>query len=794
LQLHVEGSSHVVAVQAMTDFGEFYLISAYFQFSHSVEPYLEVLDKLVGSIRHNNVNNQIIIAANVNASSTSWYSRTTDERGDAVEEFITANNLVILNRASIFTTYASPSGTSNIDVTLSTAGIARRIHDWHISPDMTISDHNAIILKLAPSRTSETRPHPGALCFRTRNANWEKFDEEVRRVADFSFKERLAFLPPQRATELLTKRLQEICKRILGTKRRYGKTVPWWTETLSVLRREVQSARRQLSRLRRLGIADDLAQTLRRYKKTRADYIREIRRCKITSWQNFVTAKGNEDPWGIVYKILRNKIRSDFNTFHSVREGEASTLTWSDTARRLLDKMVPTNIETDDADAHSIIGKINCYSSANMEPLITEEEAEEAVKKLRNNKAPGLDGINPEIVKRLWRTDKEIILILLNNCLRASSFPDSWKQAILKPILKDIQKDPAQIQSYRPIALLPVMGKVYERIIVNRIQDLYIERGLDNHVQYGFKPGRATDDALHRVVTLIRGCPSKYAVIIFFDIAGAFDNLWWPGILSRITQTHCSSQLFSILRQYFSDRHMILSTRHDKVTKQMTKGCPQGSIIGPLAWNWSMDDLLNRFGELEGSGTLATAYADDLALLISGSSRNNIEANALRAIEILQKWCASYKLQIAVDKTKAILVKGKFHYERMPRIQVQSRKIEFVSEHRYLGIHIDKNLSFIPHIQHLRDKINALSGLLRRTVHEEWGLRRKAYLLLYKGLYLPVITYGAIAWYDRASHSHVSRILSSIQRKLLISMTRACRTTSTAASYCWMYASKTRNN
>jgi len=165
----------------------------------------------------------------------------------------------------------------------------------------------------------------------------------------------------------------------------------------------------------------------RRYKKTRADYIREIRRCKITSWQNFVTAKGNEDPWGIVYRILKNKIRSDFNTFHSVREGEASTLTWSDTARRLLDKMIPTNIETDYADARSIIEKINGYSSANMEPLITEEEAEEAVKKVRNNKAPGLDGINPEIVKRPWRTDREIILILLNNCLRMSSFPDSWR-------------------------------------------------------------------------------------------------------------------------------------------------------------------------------------------------------------------------------------------------------------------------------------------------------------------------------------------------------------------------------
>jgi len=194
-----------------------------------------------------------------------------------------------------------------------------------------------------------------------------------------------------------------------------------------------------------------------------------------------------------------------------------------------------------------------------------------------------------------------------------------------------------------------------------------------------------------------------------------------------------------------------------------------------------MDDLLNRLKELEDFGTYATAYADDLALLICGNSKNSIETNAFGAIEIIEKWCVSYKLQIAADKTKALLVKGKLHHERMPKIQVQNKRIQFVNEHRYLGIHIDRSLNFIPHIQHLRNKINALSVLLKRTIHEEWGLKRKAYELLYKGLYLPVIVYGSIAWPDRVSHSHVNRILNSIQRKLLISMTRACRTVSTAA-------------
>jgi len=107
-----------------------------------------------------------------------------------------------------------------------------------------------------------------------------------------------------------------------------------------------------------------------------------------------------------------------------------------------------------------------------------------------------------------------------------SAFPDPWKQAKLRPILKDIQKNPANVKSYRPITLLSVIAKLYERIIVDRVENLYQEETLDNDLQFGFRSGRGTDDALRRIVRTIRNCDSKYAVAIFFDIAGAFDNLW----------------------------------------------------------------------------------------------------------------------------------------------------------------------------------------------------------------------------------------------------------------------------
>jgi len=186
-------------------------------------------------------------------------------------------------------------------------------------------------------------------------------------------------------------------------------------------------------------------------------------------------------------------------------------LTWRDTPARLLTKMVPDNEKMNDKDK-TVVDEVNAYTNSNLESLISVEKVETALKRVRNKKAPGLDDVNSEIVKRLWYADREVIIIIFNNCLRNSSFHETWKQEKLRPILKDVQKDLAQFNSYRPIALLPVMGKVFERIIVNRIQDLYEDRELNNNKQFDFRTGQGTEDALRRIVRLSKNNETKYAL------------------------------------------------------------------------------------------------------------------------------------------------------------------------------------------------------------------------------------------------------------------------------------------
>jgi len=270
LQLSVE-SSHVIAIQVTSEGSGFYLVSAYFQFSHPVEPYLAQLETCIERIRRNNSGNEIIVAADVNALSTSWFARTTDERGDAVDDFIMGNNLTVLNRPSIYTTYASPSGTSNIDVTLATSGMAGRVCDWRVQPDLTISDHNAVIFRIVSGGPNRTQLRRSDLCFNLRRANWDLFEQELRKSFDVPIKVKLATAASRQAVTLFSEKLQEICRKVLGTRRSFSKTVPWWNADLTTLRKKVQIERAQLQRTRRLGLTAQVEHARSRYKTCRAE-------------------------------------------------------------------------------------------------------------------------------------------------------------------------------------------------------------------------------------------------------------------------------------------------------------------------------------------------------------------------------------------------------------------------------------------------------------------------------------------------------------------------------------------
>ena len=177
---------------------------------------------------------------------------------------------------------------------------------------------------------------------------------------------------------------------------------------------------------------------------------------------------------------------------------------------------------------------------------------------------------------------------------------------------------------------------MYEKVIVERILQTYKEQGLERPNQFGFRKGKGADDVFIHLRNAVKYNDKKYTLVIFVDIEGAFDNIWWPAVLARVADTNYSSRIFNIVRNYFKHRKVTIESVSKQYSRRMQKGCLQGSIIGPAAWVWCMDVLLKEIQEnVSGEHAGTIAYADNLVCVIKGDTRLALEDHARRVMEII---------------------------------------------------------------------------------------------------------------------------------------------------------------
>ncbi|GBP00872.1 RNA-directed DNA polymerase from mobile element jockey [Eumeta japonica] len=181
---------------------------------------------------------------------------------------------------------------------------------------------------------------------------------------------------------------------------------------------------------------------------------------------------------------------------------------------------------------------------------------------------------------------------------RAESWDTSpaWKVAAIKVIPKPGKDDYARPKSYRPIGLLPVLGKTVERMLVGRLQWHLMPKL--QATQYGFMPQRGTEDALYDLMTYIYKELNlkKIVLMVSLDIEGAFDNAWWPALKAQLLAYNCPVNLYGMVKGYLRDREVIVRYAGGESRRGTSKGCIQGSIAGPTFWNLILDSLPENSG------------------------------------------------------------------------------------------------------------------------------------------------------------------------------------------------------
>lgn len=220
--------------------------------------------------------------------------------------------------------------------------------------------------------------------------------------------------------------------------------------------------------------------------------------------------------------------------------------------------------------------------------------------------------------------------------LRLSYFPTIWKLSIVILILKPGK--PTNIAtSYRPISLLPVIGNLFDIIILKRLRPIIESHKIIPGAQFGFRAHHSTILHVHRVVDKISSSfeNKNYCPAGFLDVVQAFDRVWHNGLLYKL-KLFLSAPLYLLIRSYLENRTFKVRQGNSfSFIFPILAGVPQGSDLSPNLYNIFSSDIPQT------NDTIIATYADDTAILLS--DRNpTVSFNALQNhLDIIDKWSSN---------------------------------------------------------------------------------------------------------------------------------------------------------
>lgn len=400
------------------------------------------------------------------------------------------------------------------------------------------------------------------------------------------------------------------------------------------------------------------------------------------------------------------------------------------------------------------------------------KEITKLAKDLNCKKSCGIDEIPNIVIKKLPAKAFETLCIIYNNCLNISYFPQSWKFAKILPIPKP-NKTPSNIVNFRPISLLPCLGKLFERIILKRLIKEMNTHPVIPDCQFGFRPQHST---VHAIITLkediVRSLiRNEKTVACSIDIEKAFDTVWSNGLIWKMKYKYeFSDGLCLIVRNFLKNRYFnveINTTTSN--TFPIAEGVPQGAILSPVLFNIFMSDIPQNFRE----NTKLIQYADDTIIY---NTDQNIQVSNSRLntdLKIVNEYFNRWKIKINVEKCEAIIFRNSSptcgknirQIERGVKVVIDGISVAITKKIKYLGIVLTNLLKNNLQLKHAVKKANAAKSLLYPVLNAQNKLNQTIKLTCYKQLIRPQFLYGFPLWFDISSNQ--MEIIKRIERKCL---------------------------
>ncbi|XP_058816706.1 uncharacterized protein LOC131679982 [Topomyia yanbarensis] len=381
------------------------------------------------------------------------------------------------------------------------------------------------------------------------------------------------------------------------------------------------------------------------------------------------------------------------------------------------------------------------------ENLITLDSLNGFLQKKKKKSAPGTDRITYSMLRQLNTETKLKVIEELNTFYKTGHLPNHLKEVKIIPILK-AGRDPNDCSAYRPIAMIPTLTKAINGNVLTKIKKHVHEKQLLPKLSFGFQPEKSTEDCIEYATNFIMDSKrtGQVCVGVFFDFSNAFNTVVVQKLLAVMEEMDFAVDITRWITNFLHNRTLILQSEEGRVEMIAEQGLPQGDVLSPMLFNLYTAKLHDAVQE----GVVTIQFADDFLKIIKGKTRDEAVAKAQIEIDHFASKCTDLHLQLNETKTKAIL----FTAANIDLIlKVGEIAIETVRNYKYLGIYIDKNLTYGTHIRTMRDKISDRQNMLKIIGSIKNGATLKVMTMFHKALYGNYILYGS-SIYGGASKSY----------------------------------------
>ena len=486
-----------------------------------------------------------------------------------------------------------------------------------------------------------------------------------------------------------------------------------------------------------------------KYRKCRNEVKRSIKSAKWNFYKSALSSKRPKEVWNTIHRILHpNPVKINANP-------EEINLHFNTTAERLLGSQSKTENQLKDT-----IDSLDHNDTMFNFRAVTYEDVRKAILSLRKDCSTGHDTLPAKYIKLCVDYITSPVCHIINECIRLCHFPDKWKISRISPVPKvNCPKDPSD---FRPISILPILSKVYEKLLMQQIVTyLESQMTLSDH-QSGFRKGHCTvstcikirDDILK---AMDRG---EITLSIMADYSKAFDTVDYETMLLKLHKIGFSKDAKLLVCSYLSNRKQYVQidcncSKHLTVTH----GVPQGSILGPVLFNIYVHDLS------ENTNGSCMQYADDTSIYESFKPKemNQYVERINEDLNKIVEWSSSSNLIFNTGKTKTVLFASrqlaKAHNLSDPslyEIKSMGKKIERTNNYKILGMIFNQDLSWNLHInQVLSNTYSCLRMLSKIKRFTPYYVRKQ----LAETLVLSRIDYGNAVY-----HSAPAYLLNRLQR------------------------------